>query len=193
MARDESKMLREFPFNHLALPDDETVLFTRSNPTFHRDNLQAVLISNKALYLGGAWQDRVVKWRRFPLTEIKCATLISGDYSVASLATPVLIKLLVPALLFFASFKAGMTELGWNLFFFGVLVLWLIASGVWDIIRGQVLAPCALRIEVGKKNYTWHMPGDTYVNEIDCDCLMLQSTLDKLDELGVRTATHRSA
>lgn len=202
MTIDEAEMPTDFPFNKLTLPADETVILTRSNPTFHRTGEQAVLISNKALYLGtgeyGSGAEGFpeflkiserCKWRRFPLTEITCATLIWRDYSVASLTPSVLIGLLVAGLLLFASFKAGLSYLGWHLFIFGVAVLWFIASSAWDIIRGEVYPPCALRIEMDKESHTWRMPGDSYADEVDYDCWMVQSTLDKLAELGVKTAT----
>jgi hypothetical protein len=188
MALDESKLLREFPFNHLDLPADETVILTDSNPTFHRPDLQAVLISNQALYLGAGWQERAMKWRRFPLTKIECATLTSGKYSVAFKETTLLIGLLAAELLLFTLAKWGITTLGGYLLFYGVPTLGFIAWIVWKGFRCQ-RTTCALHIEMGAESYTWRMPGDEYADEKDYDCRMVRSTWDKLAELGVKTAT----
>ncbi|MFN8486341.1 MAG: hypothetical protein U0350_02040 [Caldilineaceae bacterium] len=188
MAIDGSKMLREFPFSQLVLPNDETVILTDDNWAFDRSDLQAVLISNKALYLGWTWQDRA-KWRGFPLTEIECATLRSREYSVVRLLLETGLCLFVFVILCWFAFAiwgiAGVVNFG----IYGGPVLWVILSFYWEEIKNPHTPPCALRIEEGKKNYTWHMPADDYANEIDHDCWMVRRTLDKLAELGVKTAT----
>jgi hypothetical protein len=187
MALDESQILREFPFNRLDLPDDETVILTDANPTFHRPELQAVLISNQALYLGEAWQDRAVKWRRFLLTEITCVTLTTWKYSVTELLATGLCLFAFTTLCLFALAQWGITELGVYLLFYGVPILAIIAWGIWKGSRSQQ-ATCALRIEMDTESYTWRMVGDDYAEE-KSDCLMLRSAWDKLAELGVKTAT----
>ncbi len=189
MEIDGSKTLTSFPFNKLILPADETVLFTGSNPTFHRRDLQAVLISNKALYLGEGWDEKPVifKWRCFPLNKIKCATLTSGGYSVAYKGTTLLFGLLAAALVLLAFAQSGITALEGRLLFHGVPTLGFITWIVWKGFRSQE-ATCALHIETVTESYTWRMPGNDYDDEIDYDCWLVRITWDKLAKLGVKTA-----
>lgn len=194
MVIDESEMPTGFLSNKLILPADETVILTDSNPTLYCYNMHAVLISNKALYLGTGRSDRFeaegslksagcCKWRRFPLTEITCATL--AEQRVSGL-------LIAAGLLFFALITLGLFAFGGiPLLLYGLLFgapLWAVD---WEKIRSPH-RPCALRIEMGKKSYTWCMPShaweDDEADDIDYDCRMVRSTLDKLAELGVKTA-----
>lgn len=191
MGIEDATALSLFPFSHLALSDDEIVQFTQMNPTFHRPDLQAVLLSNKALYLGQAWQDRV-QWRRFALTEIQRATLIAGEYSAAFKKIALLIGCLSAGLCLFAATQIGMTTLGSALLFYGVPTVAFMAWMVWQDIRSQ-RDTCALRIETATTTYVWRMPGDSYAGEKAHDCGMVKSTLEQLAELGVQTGTEQAA
>lgn len=194
MTLDKSKILGEFPFSCLNLPDDETIHFEGSNPTFHRRDIQAVLISNKALYLWAL--GLFAKWHRFPLTEIKRAMSLSKreyEHRVVRQLLGAGLGLFVFVILCWFVFAIwGITELGgYCLIYGGLPVLLFIVFAAWEKIKNpHTTLPCALYIEMVSKTYTWQMTWDDDADEVDYDCWMVQSTLDKLAELGVKTA-HR--
>ena len=66
-------ILREFPFDKLKVPLGEEVLWAGCNPTFHRSFHYAILLTDKALYLGHVFLI-LSKRKRMALSDISAIT-----------------------------------------------------------------------------------------------------------------------
>ena len=64
---------QHFPFSKLVLLPPEELLWCASNPTFHRTWDYGIAITDQAIYLYSPFWLWMSRWRRHPLSEIRCA------------------------------------------------------------------------------------------------------------------------
>ena len=67
---------RDMPFDSLPLEAGEVIRWEAWEPTFHRFSYYAIVVTDRAVYLYSKLFTSFVRWRRFPLEEIRSVEFV---------------------------------------------------------------------------------------------------------------------
>ena len=71
---------RDYPFNRLALPAGETMLFQADNLTFHRSIHYGVAVTASAVYWYSPFPMLLGRWKRYPLEVLVGARFVDARW-----------------------------------------------------------------------------------------------------------------